>query len=64
MRSSTPPSATSSGAALGYSDLSTSQRSRPALNADVFFMATQYVLSVKKTSVSGVAALKALEWSR
>lgn len=41
-----------------------SQWSRPALNADVFFMATQYVLSVKKTSVSGVAALKALEWSR
>jgi len=27
-------------------------------------MAPQYVLSVKKPSVSGVAALKALEWSR
>ena len=29
-----------------------SQWSRPALNADVFFIATQYLLSVKKTSVS------------
>ena len=64
MRSSTPPSATSSGAALGYSDLSTSQRSRPALNADVFFMATQYALSVKKASVIDVVALKALGQSR
>ena len=61
---STPLCATSSGAALACPDLSVSQRSRLALNADVFFMATQHVLSVKKTSVSGVAALKALGQSR
>ena len=36
----------------------------PALNADVFFMATQYALSVKKASVFDVAALKALGQSR
>ena len=51
-------------AASSYPDLLPLSSPGPALNADVFFMATQYVLSVKKTSVSGVAALKALEWSR
>ena len=54
---STPPCAISSGAALACPDLSASQRSRPALNADVFFMATLHVLCMKKTTVSGETVL-------
>ena len=51
-------------AASSYPDLLPLSSPGPALNADVFFMATQYALSVKKASVFDVAALKALEWSR
>ena len=61
---STPLCATSSGGRLQLSRPVASQRSRLALNADVFFMATQYALSVKKASVFDVAALKALGLSR